>query len=118
MDIRAELSGAKAAMDVELPPCDIESAWRILWALYGDDGLKPDDVETACDGLAGEFAHVRWSAYATKDLLLVAVSECTVSGDHRAPRRELTMAASGGNQHRINRAQQRTGRRGGRLPDA
>jgi hypothetical protein len=59
--------GAKAAMDVELPSCDMESAWRILWALYGDYGLKPDDVEMACDGLAGEFAHVRWSAYETKD---------------------------------------------------
>ena len=59
--------GAKAAMDVELPSCDMESAWRILWALYGDYGLKPDDVEMACDGLAGDFAHVRWSAYETKD---------------------------------------------------
>ena len=49
--------GAKAAMDVELPSCDMESAWRILWALYGDYGLKPEDIEMAGDGLAGDFAH-------------------------------------------------------------
>jgi len=30
--------GAKVAMDVELPSCDLESAWRILWVLYGDYG--------------------------------------------------------------------------------
>ena len=58
--------GAEAAMD-ELPSCDMESPWRILWALYGDYGLKPDDIEMACDGLAGDFAHVRWLAYETKD---------------------------------------------------
>jgi hypothetical protein len=45
----------------------MESPWRILWALYGDYGLKPDDIEMMCDGLAGDFAHVRWSAYETKD---------------------------------------------------
>ena len=59
--------GAKAALDVELSSCDMESPWRILWALYGDYGLKPDDIEMTCDGLAGDFAHVRWSAYETKD---------------------------------------------------
>jgi len=59
--------GAKAAMEVELPSCDMESAWRILWGLYGDYGLKPDDIEMTCDGLAGDFAHVCWSAYQTKD---------------------------------------------------
>jgi hypothetical protein len=59
--------GAMAAMEVELPSCDMESAWRILWALCGDYGLRPDDIEMACDGLAGEYAHVRWSAYETKD---------------------------------------------------
>jgi len=59
--------GAKAAMDVELPSCDMESPWRILWALYGDFGLKPGDIKMSCDGLAGDFAHVRWSAYETKD---------------------------------------------------
>jgi hypothetical protein len=59
--------GAKAAMEVELPSCDMESAWRILWALYGDYGLRPDDIEMACDGLAGDYAHVGWSAYETND---------------------------------------------------
>jgi len=59
--------GAKAALEVELSSCDMESPWRILWALYGDYELKPDDIEMTCDGLAGDFAHVRWSAYETKD---------------------------------------------------
>jgi hypothetical protein len=61
------LRGAEAAMEVELPSCDMESPWRILWALYGDYGLKPDDIEMVCDGLAGDFAHVRWLAYETQD---------------------------------------------------
>jgi len=43
------LRGAKAALEVELPSCDMESAWRILWALYGDYGLRPDDIEMTCD---------------------------------------------------------------------
>ncbi len=60
--------GAKAAMELELRSCDMESPWRILWGLYGDFGLKPDDIVMTCDGLAGDFAHVRWSAYQTKDL--------------------------------------------------
>lgn len=59
--------GARAAMDVELPSCDMKSAWRILWGFYGDHGLKPNDIEMTCDGLAGDFAHVRWSAYQTTD---------------------------------------------------
>ena len=59
--------GAKTAMEMELRSCDMESPWRILWGLYGDFGLKPDDIAMTCDGLAGDFAHVRWSAYHTKD---------------------------------------------------
>jgi len=59
--------GAKTAIELELLSCDMDSAWRILWGLYGDYGLKPDDVEMTCDGLAGDFAHVRWSAYQTED---------------------------------------------------
>jgi hypothetical protein len=55
-------AAVKAAMDVELPSCEMESAWRILWALYGDYGLKPADIDMVCDGLAGSFAHVRWPA--------------------------------------------------------
>jgi hypothetical protein len=43
------------------------TAWRVLWALFGDHGLKPDDIEVGCDGIAGDYAHVRWSAYQTKD---------------------------------------------------
>lgn len=59
--------GAKAAMELELRSCDMESPWRILWGLYGDFGLKPDDIVMTCDGLAGDYAHLRWSAYQTKD---------------------------------------------------
>jgi len=37
--------GAKAAIDAELSTCFMGSAWRILWALFGDSGLKPDDID-------------------------------------------------------------------------
>jgi hypothetical protein len=30
-------------------------------------GLKPEDIELIRDGEACDFAHVRWSAYQTKD---------------------------------------------------
>ncbi len=59
--------GARAAIEAELKTCFMGSAWRVLWALFGDHGLKPDDVEVGCDGLAGDYAHVRWSAYQTND---------------------------------------------------
>ena len=50
--------GTTAAIDAELSTCFMGSAWRILWALFEDHGLKPEDVEVGCDGLAGDFAHV------------------------------------------------------------
>lgn len=59
--------GAKAAIEAELSTCFTGSAWRILWAFLEDHGLKPKSVIVGCDGLAGDFAHVRWSAYETKD---------------------------------------------------
>jgi hypothetical protein len=59
--------GARAAIDAELKTCTMATAWRVLWALFGDHGLKPDDVEVCCDGIAGDYAHVRWSAYQTSD---------------------------------------------------
>jgi hypothetical protein len=59
--------GARAAIEAELKTCFTGSAWRVLWSLFGDHGLKPDDIEVGCDGLAGDYAHVRWSAYETKD---------------------------------------------------
>jgi hypothetical protein len=59
--------GTKAALDAELSTCSMGSAWRIVWALFGDHGLKPDGVEVGCDGIAGDYAHVRWSAYETTD---------------------------------------------------
>lgn len=59
--------GTRAAIEAELRTCSMGSAWRVLWALFGDHGLKAEDIEVACDGLAGDYAHVRWSAYETKD---------------------------------------------------
>ena len=61
------LPGTRAAIEAELSTCFMGDAWRILWALFGDHGLKPDDVKVGCDGLAGDYAHVRWSAYQTND---------------------------------------------------
>lgn len=60
--------GAKAAVDAELSTCFMGTAWQILWALFGDYGLKPEEINVECDGVsAGDFAHVRLSAYETKD---------------------------------------------------
>jgi hypothetical protein len=59
--------GARAAIEAELKTCFMGSAWRVLWSLFGDHGLKPDDIDVGCDGLAGDYAHVRWSAYETQD---------------------------------------------------
>jgi hypothetical protein len=59
--------GAEAAIDAEFSTCYMGSAWQILWALFGDYGLKPDEIEVECDGIAGDFAHARWSAYQTED---------------------------------------------------
>jgi len=59
--------GARAAIEAEFSTCYMGSAWQILWALFGDYGLKPDEIEVECDGIAGDFAHARWSAYQTKD---------------------------------------------------
>ena len=61
------LAGTREALEAELSTCDMGSAWRVLWALFGDHGLKPDDIDVGCDGLAGDYAHVRWSAYQTDD---------------------------------------------------
>src|SRR5207253_11260573 len=60
--------GAQAAVDAELSTCFMGTAWQILWALFGDYGLKPEEINVECDGVsAGDFAHVRLSAYETKD---------------------------------------------------
>jgi hypothetical protein len=61
------LPGARRAIEAELSTCLVGSAWRVLWALFGDYGLKPDDIDVGRDGLAGDYAHVRWSAYQTND---------------------------------------------------
>ena len=61
--------GAKAALEAELSTGWLSDAWQVLWICFEDHGLKPPaGTETECDGLsAGQFAHVRWSSYATKD---------------------------------------------------
>jgi hypothetical protein len=61
------LPGTVAAIEAELSTCFTGSAWQILWAFFGDHGLKPAEVEVRCDGMAGDYAHVRWSAYETTD---------------------------------------------------
>jgi len=61
------LPGTRMAVEAELSTCFMGSAWRVLWALFEDYGLKPDDINVGCDGLAGDYAHVRWSAYQTDD---------------------------------------------------
>jgi hypothetical protein len=61
------LPGARSAIKAELSTCSMASAWQILWALFEDYGLKPEDIKVECDGLAAEYAHVRWSAYQTND---------------------------------------------------
>jgi hypothetical protein len=60
--------GARAAIDAELSTCFMGTARKLLWALFGDYGLKPEEINVECDGVsAGDFAHVRLSAYETKD---------------------------------------------------
>jgi hypothetical protein len=44
--------GAKVAMDAELSTCFMGTAWQILWALFGDYGLKPEEIEVECDGVS------------------------------------------------------------------
>jgi len=61
------LPGTRKAVEAELSTCFMGSAWRVLWSLFEDYGLKPDDINVGCDGLAGDYAHVRWSAYHTDD---------------------------------------------------
>jgi len=61
------LPGTRMAIEAEFSTCFKGSAWRVLWALFEDYGLKPDDINVGCHGLAGDYAHVRWSAYQTDD---------------------------------------------------
>lgn len=59
--------GARGAINAELKTCTMGTAWRILWALFGDHALTPGDFDVGCDGIAADYAHVRWSAYQTRD---------------------------------------------------
>ncbi len=47
---------ATMAVEAELSTCFMGSAWRVLWLLFEDYGLKPDDIDVGCDGLAGDYA--------------------------------------------------------------
>jgi len=59
--------GAKRPLTQSCRPVSWDRRGGFCGALFGDSGLKPDDIEMGCDGIAGDFAHVRWSAYETKD---------------------------------------------------
>jgi hypothetical protein len=60
--------GIQAAMEAELSTGFLGACWKLLWAYFEDHGLKPVEILVEYDGMsAGEFAHVRWSAYGTKD---------------------------------------------------
>ena len=43
--------GARAAIDAELATSFMGTARQILWALYGDYGLKPERIDMGCDGV-------------------------------------------------------------------
>lgn len=59
--------GAQAALDAKLSTCDLNGAWRVLWLMFEDYGLKPEEVAVDCEGMASDYAHVRWSAFEGKD---------------------------------------------------
>jgi len=62
--------GAAAALDTELSSGYVggdTTGWRILWVCFDDYGLKPERIKLPYDGVACNFAHVRWSSYQTKD---------------------------------------------------
>ena len=59
--------GAQTALEAELSTCDLGGAWRVLWLMFEDYGLKPDSITVDCDGMASDYAHVRWSAFEPKD---------------------------------------------------
>ena len=59
--------GTQAALDAELSTSDLNGAWRVLWLMFEDYGLKPEAVAVDCEGMASDYAHVRWSAFEGKD---------------------------------------------------
>jgi hypothetical protein len=61
------LPETRRALDAGLSTFFGASACWILCSPFDDYGLKPDDIEVGCDGPAGDYAHVRWSAYQTAD---------------------------------------------------
>jgi len=59
--------GGQEALEAELSTCFGGASWQILWMLFDDHGLKPEEIETPYDGTAQSFAHIRWSSYQSKD---------------------------------------------------
>lgn len=55
-------AGAKAALEAELSSCGLDGSWRLLWLSFEDYRLKPPEIEIACEGMASDHAHVRWSS--------------------------------------------------------
>src|SRR5215469_14199867 len=50
------LPGTRMAVEAELSTCFMGSAWRVLWALFEDYGLKPDEINVGCDGFHSLYA--------------------------------------------------------------
>ena len=59
--------GSQAALEAELTTCDLNGAWRVLWLMFEDYGLKPESIAVECEGMASDYAHVRWSAFEGED---------------------------------------------------
>src|SRR5438876_297219 len=58
-------------MDAESATSFMGTARQILWALYGDYGLKPEQIDMGCDGVcAAEFGHVRLRWQSSPDIQL------------------------------------------------
>jgi hypothetical protein len=56
--------GAAAALDTELSSGYVggdTTGRRILWVCFDNYGLKPERIKVPYDGVACNFAHVRWS---------------------------------------------------------
>jgi hypothetical protein len=59
--------GASDAIKVELTTCDLSGAWQILWAMYRDHGVETPGVVKEFDGVASDYAHIRWPSFHSQD---------------------------------------------------
>lgn len=55
-------AGARAALEAERSSCGLDGSWRLFWLSFEDYQLKPPEIEIACEGMASDYAHVRWSS--------------------------------------------------------